>query len=77
MPVNPLALIKLKEKLEVFEKQHPKMIAFINQVGKNAITEGSILEMKVTRPDGKSYVTNMKVTAEDMQLFEMFGELKK
>jgi hypothetical protein len=35
-----------------------------------SIGEGSIIEISITNADGKKLCTNMKVTADDLELFE-------
>ena len=54
-----------------FKKNHPKFPAFMRAVEKDGIREGTIIEIKVTSPEGKERETNLKVTASDMALFEM------
>ena len=37
--------------------------------GNDVIKEGTIIEVNITTDDGKSFSTNVKLTADDMQLF--------
>ena len=37
--------------------------------GKDVIKEGTIIEVNITTDDGRNFSTNVKLTAEDMQLF--------
>ena len=39
----------------------------------NGIREGSIIEIKVTTAEGESFDSNLKITADDM---DMIGQLK-
>ena len=39
------------------------------EMGQEAIADGTIIEVKVTSPEGKEYNTNMKVTQSDLDLF--------
>ena len=76
MAMNPLELMKLAERYQIFMSQHPKMGAFYRDVITQAIREGSILDIKVTDPDGKEYFTNMRLTKEDMETIEILKNLK-
>ncbi len=71
MAFNPMNLMKIKERLTIFQRQHPKVHLFLQDVGSKAIKEGSVIEMKVTDPDGKSYVTNIRLTKEDIESIEL------
>ncbi len=76
MALNPMALMQLSGRFSIFSEQHPKIPMFIKAVGANAVNVGSIIEVKVTSPDGQEYVTNMKVTPEDMETVEMIKHMK-
>ena len=77
MSKNPMEMMKLAGRLKIFEQQHPKMVAFVKDVGMSAFLEGTVVEMKVTDPDGKEYVTNFRVTAEDMETVEIMRNLQE
>lgn len=72
-PINPMKLFQIKKLWDQFTERHPKLPAFLRAVSSNAIGEGTILEMTVITADGKKYNTNLKISAEDMQ---MVDELK-
>ena len=75
MGVNPVDLLQIGSKIQVFKQQHPKFPAFISKVGKEAIAEGAVIEVKVTSVDGKDYVSNLRLTAEDVDLLNtIFGK---
>lgn len=63
------SIMKIKGAWDTFTKNHPKFMPFMQAVGKEAIGEGTIIEVKVTAPDGREYNTNMKLTQSDMDLF--------
>ena len=77
MSKNPMGMMKLGGRLKIFKEQHPRTIRFVTDVAQNAIREGTVVEMKVTDPDGKEYVTNFRVTAEDMETVEMLKNLQE
>ncbi len=74
MAINPMQLLKMKGLWDQFTGRHPKFPAFLKAMSQGAITEGSVFEITVTTPEGRKISSNLKITNEDMQLFE---ELKK
>ena len=77
MNLNQLALLqKAKVALEKFRSNHPKFPAFLDAVHKNALQDGTIIEITVTTPDGKHYESNLKLKQEDLDLLEMFHHMK-
>ena len=72
MAINPLQLMKFKERLDIFERQHPKVIPFFKALhGKLEV--GSVLELKVTNPDGTEMVSNIKVTEDDLETISILS----
>lgn len=72
---NPAALFKIKGLWERFVENHPKFPMFLNALKTSGISEGSVLEIQVTQPDGTHMKTNIKVSQSDMELFEQLKEL--
>ncbi len=72
--MNPMALMQMKGMLEKFTQNHPKVPMFFQSAGQH-IGEGSVIEISVTTADGKNLCTNMKVTADDLALFEQLKKL--
>lgn len=71
------AMQKAKEAVDRFRKNHPKFPPFITAVGKDALKEGTLIEITVTTPDGTRYESNLKLNAEDMELMNMLTALNK
>lgn len=71
------AIHKAKEAVNRFRKNHPKFPAFIRAVEKNALKDGTLVEITVTTPDGTSYESNLKLNNEDMELMKMVTSLTK
>ena len=71
MAINPMAMLRMKERLEIFNRDHPRMASFMNAVGSQALQEGSVLELKVTTPEGREYVTNIKLNENDLETIAM------
>lgn len=69
--MNPAMLMKLMSAKNTFEKNHPKFVAFIKQVVLGGgLTEGTVLEVTMTRPGEEPITANLKVTQSDLELFE-------
>ena len=66
MAINPMKLLELKNLWSAFTKRHPKFPQFLAAVQRAGIPEGTIIEVQITSPDGKTFTSNMKVTSEDI-----------
>lgn len=67
--MNPTAIFKAKKSWETFCGNHPRFPAFLQAVQSAGIQEGTIIEVSVTTPEGKTLTTNVKLTDSDMQAF--------
>ncbi len=76
MAKNPLQFMQLAERLKIFREQHPRVLDFIQAVGRNNLQPGVILELRVTDLDGKVSVTNMRLTEEDIETIGIIKNLK-
>ena len=72
--INPLKLMKMKNAWSRFTANHPKFPRFLNAVVRRGIQEGTVFEFKVTSPDGQELVTNMRLSAEDIELWKELSE---
>ena len=68
--MNLMNLMQLKEAWNVFKNNHPKFPMFINAVSNSALEEGSVVEIHVTSPEGKTLTTNIKLKSSDLELIE-------
>ncbi len=75
MAVNPVQLMKLRERFRIFQGQHPRMAPFLKDVGEHGFREGAVVEVKVTTPEGKEYITNMRVTRDDVETAQILHDL--
>jgi len=76
MALNPLKMMKLKGRWELFSQQHPKVAPFF-QAARGSIGVGAVLEMKITSPEGQEMVTNIRLTQEDMETLAMLTNVDK
>lgn len=72
---NPMKLLQIKVSWEQFKARHPKFPSFLSAVSKGAVTEGTLLEMTITTTEGKTFSSNLKLTAEDMKLISDVQEM--
>ena len=68
--INPGMMMKLMSAKNTFVKNHPKFAAFVKAVflREGGITEGTIIEITVTRPGEQPISTNLKVQQSDLDL---------
>jgi hypothetical protein len=66
MAVNPMDMFKIKGIWDRFCAAHPKLVPFFRTVRTQAIGEGTIIDIKVTDPNGKTFHYNLKLTQEDI-----------
>ena len=75
--MNPMALMKIMNAKNKFNAILPKFGAFLNAAFVGGIQEGTIIEMKVTKPDGTEMTTNLKVNQSDLELLQELREAVK
>ncbi len=72
---NPTAIFQMMNLWNRFKQSHPKFPKFMAAVYQNGMKEGSIIEINVTTPDGQSLNSNLKISADDMELIAQLKEL--
>lgn len=75
--MNPAKLFKIKGAWDKFVENHPKFPMFLNAVKGTGVEEGTIIEIIVTTPEGKTLSTNIKVTPSDKELLAELSEIAK
>ncbi len=76
MTMSPKAMMQLRSLFSRFQKNHPKVPQFLQAAAKR-IDEGSVIEVKLTTADGTELCTNMRVTADDLELVKVLqGQAK-
>ncbi len=71
MAMNPKMMMQAAQRIRLFHSQHPRFGMFLKDVGENAVRPGTIFEVKVTDPEGKEYISNIRLTAEDVETIQM------
>lgn len=72
MAVNPMQLMKLKDRYRLFKEDHPKMMPFLTMLGKKAVEEGTVITIKAVTPEGQEYESNIRLTRNDVQTVRTF-----
>lgn len=75
--INPMKLLQLKPLLGKFRANHPKFVQFFAAASQSGLAEGSVIEVSITNPDGKNLCTNLKLTQEDLEMFQTISETIK
>ncbi len=75
MGMNPADLFKIKGAAEKFNANHPKLLPFFNAAAPMAKTPGSVIEIKITDPNGESIETNLRVQESDIELINMLSSM--
>lgn len=68
--MNPKKFIQMKLMWDRFCTAHPKFLNFLQAVAREPIGEGTVIEVKLKRPDGDCIASNMKITESDVELFQ-------
>ena len=65
--MNPFTILKYKSQLE---GNHPRAAEFVKKVIMSGLPEGTIVEVSVTKPGEETKTSNIRVTREDIELFD-------
>lgn len=69
--MDKMILKEIQKRLDMFNNDHPKMLPFLKMLKGNAVKEGTIIEIRATDPDGKEYVSNIRLTANDVETIKL------
>lgn len=72
--MNPMAMMKLKPLLEQFRADHPALPQFLHTAATGVDVGGSI-DMKVTNAAGQKIEACIRLTDNDIELFNTLREL--
>lgn len=73
--MNPSNIMKFMEAKQKFTSNHPKFSAFLGNVFSRGVTEGTVIEITLTRPGEEPMTTNFKVQESDLELLRELREL--
>ncbi len=63
---NPAKLLQLKKQYSAFLDRHPKFMRYMAYITDHYMEEGTVMDVTVTDPQGRSLHGNAKLTAEDV-----------
>ena len=75
MNPNLNMLLQFKQSWDTFTRNHPKFPLFWKTVYNTAIEEGTILEFKVTTPEGRELTSNIRLCQDDLELLKQLREM--
>lgn len=67
MAINPMKLLELKNLWSAFTRRHPKFHNLFPPYSRPAFPEGTVIEVQITTPDGRTFTSNPKVQPEDIE----------
>lgn len=70
-------IFKLQGLWMKFCKNHPKFPQFVKSIQKNGIKADSVIDIKITYPDGNNVECNLKITESDLQILNELKSIKK
>lgn len=73
--MNPADTFKILAELNRFKADHPKAVAFVQSLTREGLQEGTVVEMKMTAPDGTEKICNLRVNEKDIALVALLREL--
>lgn len=75
--INPASVIKIMNAKNKFTANHPKFVAFLERVFSLGMTEGTMIEITVTRPGEEPIATNMRVQQSDLELMRELKDIAR
>lgn len=73
--MDPTKFFRIKMLWDRFAANHPKFPRFLQAAAQSSIGEGTVIEVTITQPNGDTIASNLKVTAEDMELYYQIKDL--
>lgn len=70
------AIMKVRQAWETFVQNHPKFPVFVNAVREKGISEGSVVRIEITNPDGQEMKVALKVKQSDLEMIELLKSLQ-
>ena len=76
MAMNPIALMKMSQMLKGFSDRHPRVVSFFRNELMGDIEEGTVFELSLTRPGQETVTTNLRITAEDLEMLRTMKDIR-
>ena len=75
--LDPRLLFKFKSMMDVFNRNHPKVIPYMHAVSQEALKENTIVDIKFTTEEGECLHTNLKLNKDDIEMFKQLFSMAK
>lgn len=75
--INPAKLMRAKGMLQRFSQDHPKFLAFLKAAGADYAAEGTVAEVTLRTPDGRTVHANLRLNAADIAALKELQEIGK
>ena len=72
--MNPKAILKFKNIPKEFERNHPKVAAWLRDIFQDGVEPGTEIELRVTKPGDKTSMAKIKVTEADVSYINELRE---
>ena len=74
--MNIQAMMQMKKAWNTVKASQPKFPAFM-KAAQGTLPEDTIIEFKITTPEGKIIESNLKLNASDMELMETLRQMQQ
>lgn len=69
--MNPMQMMKFAGMWKRFVQEHPKFPQFWKAAAaRGVLSEGTVMELRITKADGEHMVTNLKLSRADIEMIE-------
>ncbi|MDO4267214.1 MAG: hypothetical protein Q4C73_01980 [Eubacteriales bacterium] len=72
--MNPMKLLQLKSAWDRFKSHHPRFPRFLSAARQKGISEGTVIAVTITWPDGHELSSNVRLNQDDIALFRELSE---
>lgn len=73
--MNPANFFKMKALWDRFTVNHPKFPRFLQAAAQASLGAEDIIEVKITKANGDTIASNIKLTEDDLELFREIKDM--
>lgn len=73
--MNPMDMMKMAGIWKGFTDRHPKFPAFLRDVYTTGLRENTVIDIKITTPEGREILSNLRVRREDLEALEQLKSM--
>ncbi len=73
--MNPANFFKIKLLWDKFTVNHPKFPRFLQAAAQASLGTGDVVEVKITKANGDTIASNIRLTEEDLELFQEMKDM--